>query len=251
MNRSLDSRGNLPASAGTLMSRRSFTRSLIGAGAVAFAAASGIATGISDALADDTGFFRTTSSVNLRIGPSTRRSVLHVLPANAMVTSLRASKNGFRKVSYFGTAGWVHQDFLTVTNGGSSDQPPVPTGFAVTNTSVNFRSQPSTSSSVIRVLPAGKTVEVFNFWQNGFRMAGFAQQTGWIYESYLDETGAPAGYVTTSAALNLRSQPSTSAKVIIVMPKGSAVRWTDEVSNGFRRVNFQGTNGWAFDDYLK
>ena len=82
-------------------------------------------------------------------------------------------------------------------------------------------------------------------------MVCYAQQTGWIYEQYLEEGGVPVGYMTTTTALNLRTQPSTRAAVIIVMPPNTAVRWTDEVANGFRRVNFQGTNGWAYDQYLK
>jgi uncharacterized protein YgiM (DUF1202 family) len=233
------------------MSRRAFSRKALGFAVAAAAAGTVLGTTADGVLADETGYYRTTSSVNLRVGPSTQRSILHVVPANAMVTSLRATKNGFRKVSYFGKVGWIHADFLTVTNGGSSDQPPVSTGFAKTNDSVNMRRQPSKSAAVDRVLPAGTTVEVFDFWQDGFRMVGYANKTGWVYDSYLDETGAPEGYVTTTSALNLRTQPSTTAKVIVVMPKGTAVRWTDEVSNGFRRVNWQGTNGWAFDEFLK
>jgi uncharacterized protein YgiM (DUF1202 family) len=233
-----------------VVSRRMFNRFLLGAGLTALAIGFGVGP-IERALAEETGFYRTTSSVNLRVGPSRQRSILHVIPANAMVTSLGASKNGFKKVSYLGKAGWVYGDYLTVTNGGSSDEPSMPVGFAVTNDSVNFRAEPSTSARVIRVLPAHTTVELFDAWQSGFRKAGFAQESGWIHESYLDETDAPEGYLTTTSALNLRSQPKTSAKVIVVMPKGSAVRATDELSNGFRRVNFQGTNGWAHDDYLK
>jgi uncharacterized protein YgiM (DUF1202 family) len=64
----------------------------------------------------------------------------------------------------------------------------------------------------------------------------------------------PPIYVTTTVALNLRNEPSLSAKVILVLPKGTKVRWTDQVVNGFRYVVYEnnqtGTPGWAFDKYL-
>jgi uncharacterized protein YraI len=234
----------------TAMSRRSFNWSILGGALAALGAGAGGLHGGQAVLAEESSHYRTTSSVNFRRGPSTQRSIIMVLPEGAILTSLGAMKAGFRKVSYLGAVGWVHTDFLTVSNGGSTDTP-VPTGFAVTTSTVNFRQQPSTSAKVLGVLQAGTSVEVFDYRSGGFRMAGYAQMMGWISEQYLAEGGAPEGYVITSTALNLRTSPSLSASVIVVMPPNTAVRWTDEVSNGFRRVNFRGTNGWASDQYLR
>jgi uncharacterized protein YraI len=62
----------------------------------------------------------------------------------------------------------------------------------------------------------------------------------------------PAGTTArTTASLNLRSSPSTSARVILVMPSGSRVTLTDGVpQGGWYRVAFNGHNGWAFGQYL-
>jgi len=49
-----------------------------------------------NALADETGSYRTTSRLNLRSGTSTSKSVMLVIPNNAMGTSLNNSQNGFR-----------------------------------------------------------------------------------------------------------------------------------------------------------
>ncbi len=231
------------------MSRRQINKSLIAAGIAMITGLSGSVGGSHSASADESSHYRTTSALNLRTGPGVRRRVILVLPANAVLTSVGLSKYGYRKVSYQGTVGWAHADFLTATNGGSTDTP-IPVGFAVTTSSVNFRVEPSTSANVIRVLPAGTSVEVFDYFSNGFRMVGYANQTGWVYLDYLEAGGAPAGYLTTDSALNLRTEPNTSAKIILVIPKGMAVRSGDELSNGFRRVNYQGTNGWAYDAYL-
>ena len=63
--------------------------------------------------------------------------------------------------------------------------------------------------------------------------------------------GGPLGDVgRTTAALNLREQPNTSARVLLVMPAGVTVQVGDQVNNGFRLVSYNGTSDWAFASYL-
>lgn len=59
----------------------------------------------------------------------------------------------------------------------------------------------------------------------------------------------PDQYVT-STALNLRSQPSLAASVLLVIPAGASVGYQDESQNGFMKVAYNGTIGWAKSDYL-
>jgi hypothetical protein len=65
-------------------------------------------------------------------------------------------------------------------------------------------------------------------------------------------TRYPAGTVArTTTGLNLRSSPSTSARVLVVMPSGARVTLQDGVpQGGWYRVGFNGFNGWAFGTYL-
>lgn len=232
---------------GMAMDRRSFLKLATGLG---LAVATSAVVPVSGALAvDESSHYRVSSSLNLRTGPGTRRKVILVMPAGSIVTNVGGRKNGFRQVSYQGTVGWAYEDYLEVSNGGSTDTP-IPVGFGTTTSGVNFRAQPSTGSQVYQVIPEGTTVEVFDAFGNGFRMVGYANRTGWVHMDYLEEAGVPAGYLTTSTSLNLREGPSTGSRIIVTMPGGSSVRATDELSNGFRRVNYQGTNGWAYDDYL-
>lgn len=233
------------------VSRREVLRKAAGFGAVAAAVGLGLTVRGGSVLADDTGYYRTTSSLNLRTGPGPRRRVILVIPDGAMVVSLDKAKNGYRYISFQGTKGWAHADFLDVTNGGSSDVP-VPVGTAQTTDSVNFRAQPSVSGSVWQVLPAGTTVEVFDVYENGYRMAGFANLQGWIYADYLSVEGGPlGGYVVTTTALNLREEVNTSSRVLAVMPKGAKAFRGDVIANGFLGVTYNGTFGWAHMDYLE
>ena len=64
--------------------------------------------------------------------------------------------------------------------------------------------------------------------------------------------GLPVGtQLVTTAALNLRSGPSTSKAVIDVMSPGSTVKTLDaQPVGGFYHVSFQGTSGYASGAYL-
>src|SRR5699024_7682239 len=50
--------------------------------------------------------------------------------------------------------------------------------------------------------------------------------------------------------LNLRSGASLASSVILVMEGGAAVTLTGEYGNGFLGVDYNGTSGYAWADYL-
>lgn len=55
----------------------------------------------------------------------------------------------------------------------------------------------------------------------------------------------------TNANLNLRSSASTSAKILLVIPKGSTVTVVSATpKSGWYNVRFAGTTGWSFGVYL-
>jgi cell wall-associated NlpC family hydrolase len=74
-----------------------------------------------------------------------------------------------------------------------------------------------------------------------------------------DETVAPAapsGFATasnvkTTANLNLRKAPSTSAAILAVIPAGTVIPLLDPTpQNGFLKVEYSGTVGWSYSSYL-
>jgi uncharacterized protein YraI len=65
------------------------------------------------------------------------------------------------------------------------------------------------------------------------------------------EAAALGDYYRTSDRLNLRETPSTSAKVLTVMPAGAIVQDLGQQSNDFRKVAYQGISGWAHNGYLE
>ena len=191
-----------------------------------------------------------TTALNLRTGPGTRRRVLRVIPAGAHVFDHGDLRNGFRRVTYDNIRGWASDTYLKAGTPIPGEVGPV-IGAGVTTTAVNHRSGPSVGDTVIRVLPRGTTVEITETVVDGFRYAYAQGVGGWIYAEYIaPEGGEHPGYGTTTTALNLRSQPSTDARVLAVIPAGSQIRWTDELSNGFRRITYDGRSGWAYNAYL-
>jgi uncharacterized protein YraI len=61
----------------------------------------------------------------------------------------------------------------------------------------------------------------------------------------------PIVFLKATKNLNLREKPSTSGKVIVVIPKGAKVALIPEkTKNGYRHVDYHGAIGWAYADYL-
>lgn len=193
----------------------------------------------------------TTAALNLRSQPSTSSSIILVIPKGGAVAAVGPEQNGFRKVSYSGNIGWAYQAYLVPSNGGSNDSP-VYTGMGVTTTAVNMRSGPGTNYSILRVLSGQTSIELYDQYANNFRLVRAFGEFGWVYVDYIQAGGGQQpGYLTTTAALNLRSQPSLDASILKVIPFGAKVQAGDQTVNGFRAVTYSGVSGWASSTYLK
>lgn len=103
-------------------------------------------------------------------------------------------------------------------------------------------------------MPAGSWVEVTSTVIDGFRLVFFGGLRGWSADQYLtpgpSDGGQQGSTGVTTVDLNLRAGPSTGNAILTVMQAGSTVRLGDEMSNGFRRVTFNGITGWAHASYL-
>lgn len=136
-----------------------------------------------------------------------------------------------------------------------------------TTDSVNFRTGPGTDYDVMTIIPSGAPITVLGGPENGFYPIQYGDATGYASGDYLSVGGsvpAPSNPVempvsndgatgaawVIDGALNLRTEPSTSGTVILVMPGDAQVELTGEVANGYGGVIYSGTVGWASLDYL-
>ncbi len=201
----------------------------------------------------------TTSALNLRTGPSLEEAVLLVIPEGAPVDITGSVRRGFYPVAYQGTEGWSHSDYLDFgASSGSSS------GAASIASDLNLRAGPSTSETVLAVMPTGASVSLSGRSSNGFLKLTYNGMEGWGFSDYIETGGTgsgPAasdttpsgdatGSATTTSDLNLRSGPSTGNSVIVVIPYGATVDLLGDPQSGFYPVSYQNNKGWSYGDYL-
>jgi uncharacterized protein YraI len=183
------------------------------------------------------------------------------MPNGAEVGVTGSPQNGFTPIRYNGTNGWAYSAYLSDTEPGTDPQPTPGTVIStawVVDGSLNLRSGPSTSSSVLLVMPNGAEVGVTGSPQSGFTPVRYNGTNGWAYSDFLSDTEPgsdpdPGTVIETryaTAALNLRSGAGTSFNVLTVIPNGAAVGITGSQQNGYLPVRYNGTNGFASATYL-
>jgi uncharacterized protein YgiM (DUF1202 family) len=131
-------------------------------------------------------------------------------------------------------------------------------GFRVTS-ALNLRSQASTQSTVILVMPAGTIVKSLGQSSNGFAYVDYQGTSGWAYSSYLESADGGGGggdlppyrgESFTTSAVNLRSGPGTNYNVILMIPADANVDVYDEYANDFWLVRYQGQFGYVHSNFL-
>lgn len=136
-----------------------------------------------------TGSAVTTASLNLRSGPGTTYAVRTVMPFGAGVELRGEPQNGFYPVNYQGTLGWAAGDWLAI--GGSGSNPTTPPGdgsypqYLYTHQSVNMRSQPTTASGIVWIIPPQTRVTITGPMQDGWYPTAWAHVTGYMHGDFL------------------------------------------------------------------
>ena len=162
-----------------------------------------------------------STTVNFRSQPSTSSTVLASLPNGASV-NITGVSNGWFKATYNGQNGYVSADYVSFAGSGSgsssssnqsssSSSSTSRTGKIVCDTSVNFRSQPNTSCSIIGSLYNGATVTILSS-ENGWYKATYNGKTGYISADYVTATSGQASDSAVSKPSNSVSYNGTSAK---------------------------------------
>ena len=206
----------------------------------------------------------TTDNLNLRNQASLSGAVLRVIPRGSTVTVRGAAQNGFLPVTWQGTQGWAHSDYLAVAPPSGS---PAQTG-TVTE-SLNFRIGPSTGQRVILVIPAGANVTITGTSSNGFLAITYGGYTGYAHGDWIrtttgtpppvetppptavPEVPSPTGTGRVTEGLNMRSQPNTSSAVIMVMPAGATVTLTGSATGDFLQVQYSNRTGWSHRNWIQ
>lgn len=195
--------------------------------------------------------YTVSTNSNFRSGPGMSHPVITVIPKGDTFTITAEEQNNFCGVMYQGTRGWVYAPLIHAA-GSVTEEDPAIVGEARARINASLRSGPGTDHKVCHVVPAGAAVHVSNTTRNGFRYVVHNGLAGWLADRHIVRgTHQPSGAaLTTTASLKLRAEPNISATILLTMPKGATVAGLDAWSNGFRKVSYNGTIGWAHESYL-
>lgn len=115
---------------------------------------------------------------------------------------------------------------------------------AVTTVDLNFRDQGTVYSNVIGVIPAGKNLVVLQTSGNWSEVT-YGDQTGWVSSRYLTDQVVKARTITNLSGTSLKAQPSTTAKTVAVLAKGSSATVLETLKDWYK-VDADGKVGYVF-----
>ena len=221
-----------------------------------------------------------TESINIRPRPGIAQGVISTQPAGARFRISQAAI-GVTDYIWYGVfndaigGGWVAQNYLRKV--GSTPPPPTAkfaiNDLATVTETLNLRSNPSTSASLVAVLPRGTSARIlagprsangYTWWQIRTSLG-----TGWAVQDWLVKASgttppppAPSGYaagtalVVSNGPVNMRSGASTSNGIVAVLPTGTRLRVVSGPRTGSGYTWYQVrtssyVTGWVASDFLR
>ena len=229
-----------------------------------------------------TGIVNVSSSLNVRSEASTSSKVIGSLSGNSKITII-GEEGAFYKIEYKGSHGYVAKEYVKdVTEINNSNQgtqtpekPSTPettkkTGIVNVSSSLNVRSEASTSSKVIGSLSGNSKITIIGE-EGAFYKIEYKGSHGYVAKEYVKdvteinnsnqgtqtpekpstpETTKKTGIVNVSSSLNVRSEASTSSKVIGSLSGNSKVIIIGE-EGAFYKIEYKGSHGYVAKEYIK
>ena len=205
----------------------------------------------------------TADYLNVRSGAGTGYSVIGGLSEGALV-SIISSENGWYKISYDGTTGWISGDYVSVGGSSSSNESSssnqASSSGTVTADYLNVRSGAGTGYGVIGGLSEGSSVSIIST-ENGWCKINYNGGTGYVSSDYISSGSSSEENSSTSSSpsessatvtadvLNIRSGAGTGYGVIGTLTYNSSVSVISN-SNGWSQISHNGTTGYVSSDYL-
>ncbi|CEK30975.1 cell wall hydrolase; phosphatase-associated protein [[Clostridium] sordellii] len=202
----------------------------------------------------------TGNSVNFRKGPGTNYNSIGKLNKGDRVEYLE-TVGSWIKVKHNSNEGFVHSNYISTSSntGESNEDTSVKSEKQVTGNRVNFRKGPGTSYSIITSLNKGTKVEYISE-NNGWAKIKYNGNIGYMSTNYLatidsnnggnnSESTVKSEKQVTGNRVNFRKGPGINYSVITSLNKGTKVGYISE-SNGWAKVNYNGTIGYMSANYI-
>ncbi|WP_459501237.1 enterotoxin EntFM [Bacillus sp. C1] len=209
----------------------------------------------------------TADVLNVRTGAGTGNDIVSKV-TEGQVLQVVGEENGWFKVNVNGTTGYVSSDFVTT---GAKTGTTVQQGkgdYTVNVSSLNVRTGPSASHTVLGTVSKGQTVQVVGEVQDWFKI-NHNGETGYVSKDFVTKGGTTnvstqtekqnnndmtvrkdGSYVVDTGALRVRTGPATYNAVIGGVVKGQTL---DVIGgeNGWYKINHQGKTGYVSADLVK
>ena len=128
----------------------------------------------------------TASWLRLRSGPGTNYNIVNKYRRGSLVTILttRTSRNWYYVRTSRGQTGWMYKSYLSAIGDTTPDAKKSASGIAVASRNVNFRRGPGKNYDVIKLLPAGQTMDITGKTGNWYKVI-VGKQTGYVLKTHI------------------------------------------------------------------
>ena len=158
------------------------------------------------------------SSLNMRSGPSTSYNIIEVLTKDTQVEVISV-EDGWAKIKYNSKTGYVSNQYL-------SDKKVETIQIKYVNaTTLNVRSGPSTTYSIIDTLKQNAKVEVISI-ENNWAKIKHNNEIGYVSAEYLSDKKVETIQIkyVNATTLNVRSGPDTTYEILTTYKYGQEVK---------------------------
>ena len=185
------------------------------------------------------------SSLNMRSGPSTSYNIIEVLTKDTQVEVISV-EDGWAKIKYNSKTGYVSNQYLSDKKVEEVTQTKY-----VNATTLNVRSGPSTTYSIIDTLKQNAKVEVISI-ENNWAKIKHNNEIGYVSAEYLSdkkvEEVTQTKYVNATT-LNVRSGPSTTYSIIDTLKQNAKVE-VISIENNWAKIKHNDEIGYVSAEYL-
>lgn len=198
---------------------------------------------------------RTTTSLNVRTGPSTSYKVVGTLSKGTSVSLTGAKSGNWSQITYKGQKRWVAAGYLT------SGSAITVKSTAVATCNMAVRSTSSSNYVRIATVKKGATLQLTGATRSGVTQVVWQGKARWVnskcVKAYSASQPAKTSVSTkstitryTTANLNIRLNSLANSRVVAVAPKGTKLQLTGWIKNNRAQVIYNGGRYWAVLKYL-
>ena len=197
--------------------------------------------------------------ISLRYEPSADSDKIATIPLGESCGFIEKSVNGFYKIAYNGKVGYALAQYLS-TEKPYIESPSAQILYVVNcNESITLRPSDNVNSGEITQIPLGASVEYLGQAGNGFYKVRYNGTVGYALAQYLSGTKQVQNppqtktmkVVNCNESITLRPSDNVNSGEITQIPLGATVEYLGQAGNGFYKVRYNGTIGYALSQYLK